>query len=332
MKLNVAQLDSHLASSLASVYLVAGDDPIQKQDIIQQIRKAAQRRDFKERIRLNNEAGLEEEQLYTALYSPSLSGDKTIIECDFRGKVPAKNVTGILESYLEKPAKDLLVVINADKLEDSALRSGWYKSTEKNGVIVTIWPITRDQLPQWIITRAKKYKMAMQTDAANLLADYVEGNLTAAAQAIEKIYLLKPEKTIDAELVQTILTDESSYTVFDLTEAMLGTDSARMRHILETLRLDGTEAAIVLWSITRELRALAEISAGQQAGANTDELFKKHRIFPRRQAITKRFLTRFNPKKYQTCLRQAANIDAMIKGGLGGNCWEALELLMVGMI
>lgn len=332
MKINLSQLESHLGTTLASVYLICGDDPIQKYDAIQLIRKAAKRSGFTERIRLAPDSGLEEDQLYTALYSPSLSADKTLLELDFRGKLPGKAITGILEGYLSNPATSLMIVIDADKLEDTATRSAWYKALEKSGMVVTIWPIAREQLPQWIMNRAKKYKMTIQTDAAALLTDYVEGNLAAAAQTLEKIYLLKPEKAIDAELIQSILSNESSYTVFDLTEALLAGPKARVLTILEALRLDGTEAPIVLWGITREIRILADIAAAREAGHPIDDLLKKHRIFPRRQPLIKRFLSRFNPADYPDCLRLAASIDSMIKGAIPGNTWEALQMLCLKLV
>jgi len=174
--------------------------------------------------------------------------------------------------------------------------------------------------------------MTLLPDAAALLTDYVEGNLTAAAQTLEKIYLLKPEKPIDATLIQSILTDESSFTVFDLTESMISPNTARTLHILETLRLDGTEPVIVLWSITRELRILADIAGQQQTGISFDESFKKHRIFPRRQQGIKRFLGRFNRQQCHDCLVHAASIDATLKGGQSGNGWEALQMLCLRLV
>jgi DNA polymerase-3 subunit delta len=332
MKLNFSQLEQHVKGKLAAVYLISGDDPIQKHEAVQLVRKAARLAGFTERLRLVSEAGLDEEQLYTALYSSSLSTDKTLLELDFRSKIPAKNLTSILENYMTNPSRDILLMIDASKLDDAAARSAWYKALEKSHIVVTIWPIPREQLPQWIMARAKKYKIFMLPDAAALLTDYVEGNLTAAAQTIEKLYLLKHDKPIDAVMIQSVLADESRFTVFDLTEAMIGDDSARTLHILETLRLDGTEAVIALWGITRELRMLADMATQQQTGLTWDEIFKKHRIFSRRQASIRRFMGRFNRLKCHECLLHAAEIDTILKGGKAGNGWEALQILCLRLV
>jgi DNA polymerase-3 subunit delta len=332
MKLNITQLEQQIGKQIAPLYLISGDDPILKQDAVQLIRKAARQAGFSERVRLSAESGLDEEQLYTTLYSPSLSADKTLVELDFRGKLPGKSVTAIVEDYLAKPSADILVLIDANKLEDTAVRSSWYKTVEKLGTVVTIWPVAREQLPQWIMQRGKKYKLTIQHDAASLLADYVEGNLTAATQAVEKIYLLKQDKPINAELIQSILADESRFTIFDLTESMISDNQARTLHILETLELDGLEPVIVLWGITRELRQLADMASQQQQGTPWDEIFRKHRVFPRRQNGVRRFLGRFSQQKCRECLAHAASIDSILKGGSPGNGWEALQLLCLRLV
>ena len=332
MKLNLSQLEAQLSQRLSAIYLISGDDPIQKLEAMQLIRKTAKQGGFSERVRLTPDAGVDEELLYTALYSSSLMSGKTLLELDFRSKVPAKPVITVLENYAAKPSPEVLVLIDIAKLDDTVTRSSWYKAIEKAGTVVTIWPIAREQLPQWIMARGKKYKLTIHHDAASLLADYVEGNLTAAAQAVEKIFLLKHDKAIDAETIQSILADESRFTVFDLTEAMISEDKARTLHILDTLRLDGTEAVIVLWGITRELRLLADMAEQQQQGHSWDEIFKKHRVFPRRQTGIRRFLGRFTRQKCHECLVHAAAIDNILKGASTGNGWEALQLLCLRLV
>ena len=332
MKVNLSQLEQQLKQKLSPIYLVSGDDPIQKLEALQLIRKTAKQAGFIERIRLAADESQSEEQLYNALYSSSLSTEKPLLELDYRSKTPGKPVAAILGSYAANTSSALTVLIDTEKLDDSATRSAWYKAIEKSGTVVAIWPIPREQLPQWIITRGRKYKMTIQHDAASLLADYVEGNLTAAAQGVEKIFLLKQDKPIDIELMQQVLADESRFTVFDLTESMISENKARTLHILESLEIDRVEPVIVLWGIARELRMLADMSSQQQTGAGWDEIFKKHRVFSRRQQGVRRFLSRFSRQQCQECLMHAAEIDRILKGANTGNAWEALQILCLRLV
>lgn len=327
MKINLPQLDQEIRKGLSRIYVISGDDPVLKNDAIRMIRKAASLQGFTERTRLAPDAGLDEDHLYTCLYSPSLTTDKILLELDLRSKAPVKAIASILADYAKKPADDVMLLIDIAKLDDTAKRSAWYKAMEKTGTIVTVWPIAREQLPQWIKSRGQRYKLNIQQDAAMLLADYVEGNLTAAAQTIEKLYLLKNDKPIGTSDIQAVLADESQFTVFDLTEAMIGDDKARTLHILKTLQDDGMEATIVLWGICRELRIMANLAAEYQHGSSWDELFRKHRIFSRRQTSVRKFLSRFSLQKCNSCLSHAADIDKTLKGAQPGNPWNAMQLL-----
>lgn len=326
MKLTYFQLEPHLAKQLAPVYIISGEELLLKQDAVNLVRKTAKKAGFTERTRITPEAGFDWDQLYSTLYSGSLLAEKRLIELDFRDISPNKTAAAILQSYGENPSADILLLIDIGKVDDKIARSAWYKSLEKAGMIVTIWPIPREQLPQWIINRAKKYKLQFTHDAANLLADYIEGNLIAAAQALEKIYLLQPQGVIDADLVKTILTDESRFSIFDFIESLVAGDHARSLHILESLQFDGSEPILILWGITRELRLLAGLAQEIKQGTPYDQLFQKHRIFARRQSAIRRFLNKYSAEDCWRLLAQATDIDQIIKGALPGNAWQALQL------
>lgn len=324
MKLNYSQLETHITKHLASLYMISGEDILQKQDAIQLIRKAAKKAGF-ERIRLSSDACKDENQIYSALYSVSLLTEKRLFEFDFRESMPNKMVAGILQEYAEKPAPDTILLIDCEKIDAKIARSAWYKAFEKTGVVVTIWPIQREQLPQWIHQRARKYKLQFHPDAAQLLADYVQGNLIAAAQTIEKLYLLKLQQPIDTELLQTILTDESHFTIFDFIDHFIAGDKKWCLHILENLRQEGIEPVLILWGITRELRMLADFAKELQQGITCDQLFQQQRIFVRRQIPIRQFLTKFKQADCWQLLAHAAKLDEIIKGATAGDIWQGLQ-------
>lgn len=332
MKITYFQLEPHLSKQLCPVYIVSGEEILLKQDAINLIRKAAEKRDFSERIRLSPEAGFDWEQLYTLLYSSSLLAEKKILELDFRDSLPNKTASEILKDYAKKPSADVIIIIDLGKIDDKISRSAWYQTLEKLGISLTIWPIPREQLPKWIIDRAKKFKLDFTQDAALLLTDYIEGNLIAAAQTIEKLSLLNPQKSIDSGLIHSLLTDESHFTVFDLTENLLTGNKARSLHILEVLQQEGIEPPIVLWALTRELRMLAEMAKQLKTGVSYESLYQKNRIFARRQQAVRRFLTKSNETDCWQLLQSAAHIDTIIKGAAPGQSWDALQLFCLRML
>lgn len=332
MKLTSFQLEQHLAKTLAAIYIISGDELLLKQDAIRLIRAAAKQAGYSERIRIAPEAGFDWEQLYLILNSTSLLADKRLIELDFRDTTPNKAASTILQEYGNNPSKDNVLLIDIGKIDDKISRSAWYKALEKPGMVINIWPIPREQLPQWIMQRAKKYKIQMQQDAAVLLADYVEGNLIAAAQTLEKIYLLQPQTPVNADMIQSILTDESHYTIFDFVECVITRDKSRALHILDSLKNEGIEAVLILWGITRELRILADMARQIKQGSTCDTLFQSQRIFARRQPAIRQFLMRSTAENCWNYLMHAAEIDRIIKGAAPGDSWNALQLFCLRLV
>lgn len=327
MKITYFQLAPHLAQVLAKVYLISGEQGYLKQEAGQLIRKAAHKAGFLERIRLTLDAKSTEDELYQSLYAASLLAEKRIIELDFNEGFPNKSIAERLQTYAKNPLPENLLVLLVGKIDTRISKTLWYKTLDSLGITVTIWPITPAQLPQWIIARAKKYKLMCDQKAAQLLSEYVEGNVAAAAQAIEKIYLLKPDNAvIDEETVKLILTDESHFSIFDLTDQATSGNTAQALRILHHLKKEGTEPALILWSLTREIRLLIELAQKIKTNHDMDALFQTHRIYARRQSAMRHFLSAQKKDTSWQYLIHAAKIDRMIKGADKGNVWESLEL------
>jgi DNA polymerase III subunit delta len=327
VKLSFFQFETHLSKSpLAPVYLISGDELLIKNDAMALLRKAAKKAGITERVRLLPE-NLDDSELYTLLYSSSLLAEKRLIELDCRDHLPTKTQTTVLQAYAEKPATDAILVLDLNKVDDKLAKQKWYQALEKISVHMAAWPVPRDQLPSWILQRAKKYKLVMTPGAANLLADFVEGNLSAAAQAIEKLYLLQSDASIDETIVKSILTEQSRFNLFDFIDNLIAGDKPRIFSILQHLQAEGIEPTLVLWGITRELRSMVDLATHLSAGASFENLCQKYRIFARRQPLVRQFLRKFSSTSCQDLLIHAAQVDQIIKGAAPGHAWEALQLL-----
>lgn len=332
MKLNHLQLESHLNKQLAPLYLLSGEDILLKMDAIHLLRQAATNAGYHLNQRFVQESHTDWEQLHSLIYTQDLFTTKQYIEIDCRDATPNKAATALLTTYVENPPAQSLLVLSTGKLDSKTEKTAWYKTLEQAAVIIQIWPIAKEQLPAWLKQRAYKNQLQLDTEAAQFLADYVEGNLVAAAQTIEKICLLKPESRINTALLQTILWDESHFTVFDLVEQLLAGNTVRLLHILESLKCDGTEPTLILWAITRELRLSFAIAKELNQGHTFTTLCQKYRIFSRRQPALKRFLQRFNTEATLKYLSEAMQIDKIIKGIEDTDIWAALQLFCLRMV
>lgn len=330
MKLTYFQLEPHLSKQFSSIYLVSGEDVWLKQDAMRMIQKSAKKAGFSEKIRFRVN-DLDEKQLYNTLYSQPLFGEKQLIEIYSTTLTTNKAIATILQEYAKNPMPHILLVIDTGKLESQHIKSACYQQIEKHGVIINIWPIPREQMPQWIQQQARRYKMQFSNAAINLLTDYSEGNLIAAAEAIEKCYLLHPQKPIDETLIETVLIDETQFTIFDFVDSIISSNLSRSLHILSTLKTNNIEPTLIIWSIARELRLLAAMAQQIKQGMLVDNLLQKNKIFFRRQPLIKKFLNKFQPQDCWIFLQQIAEIDRSIKGANSEDIWSQLQFLCLRM-
>jgi len=327
MKINLPQLKPLLTKSLAPIYIVSGEEPWQKDHALKQLRAAVTASGFTERERITLEANFEVDALHHAVFTTSLLSEKKLVELEMREITPNKATSTFLQDYAKQPCSSVILLILMGKIDDKTAKSAWYIALEKIGIVVTIWPITREYLPKWIIQQAHTLGLTIKPDAAQLLTDCAEGNLVAAAQVLEKLCLLNPTQPIDSKSLQPLLTNESQFNVFDLIDSLLSDPPARSLNILNQLKRNDVEPAIVLWSITRELRLLAECATLVAQGISLDSVFKKYRVFPRRQPVVKAFINRTTAANCYHHLSQAIHVDRAIKGSSNEDPWRALTQL-----
>jgi DNA polymerase-3 subunit delta len=332
MKLAIQQLEQHLAKQLASIYFISSDEILLVQEAVDLVRNAAQKKGFSERVRISTESSSDwGKLLYANAHSLSLFAEQRILELDLRGVKSNQANNEILQSYAENPPENTLLIISSHKLDAKVEQSKWYKAIEKKGIVISIWPITALQLPQWIIQRAKKSQLILTPKAAEQLAEQVEGNLLAASQEIEKLCLLKPEGTLDEHALQDIIANHAHFDIFNLVDSVLIGNGKRSLHILQNLLVEDTEPVLIIWALTRELNTMAEIQKQIELGILLPALFSQFRIWEKRQPPVRAFLKRNSLKRCWDFLLQATEIDRIIKGAEVGNVRDELERLVLNM-
>lgn len=332
MKLALQQLEQHATRSLAPIYLISGDEILLVQEAVDLVRSIAQKKGFSERVRMTAEAGSDwGKVLYSSARSLSLFAEQRILELDLRGVKFNQASSEMLQDYAENPAENTVLIIYIHKLDAKTEQSKWYKAIDKKGMMIPVWPVNTEQLPQWIMQRAKKSHLMLTAKAASRLAEQVEGNLLAAAQEIEKLGLLQINGEIDEKMLEEIIANLAHFDIFNLVDSVLSGNGKRSLHILQNLFAEDTEPTLVIWALTRELNTLAEIHLQVKQGVALSTLFGKFRIWEKRQAPVRAFLKRCPPSHCWDFILQAAQIDRIIKGAETGNVQDALERLVLNM-
>ncbi|MBV8802585.1 MAG: DNA polymerase III subunit delta, partial [Gammaproteobacteria bacterium] len=301
-------------------------------EAIDTIRTAATKAGFTERTKITPESGTDwTELLYSNTHSLSLFATKKIIEINLT-LTKLNNTHGkILAEYAERPLSDVIILIRSVKFDTKTEKSNWYQAIEKNAIIIPIWPLTNEQLPLWIMQRAKKFNLTLNKSSADRLATLVEGNLLAAAQEIEKLALLQTNEEITASLIDEAITDSTRFDIFHLVDSVLIGNAKRSLQILRNLAAEDEEPTLILWALVRELRILANILKQQKNGASLGSLFSQYRIWEKRQPGVRAFLQRHSLQSCWHIIQQAATLDHIIKGAEKGNIWNDLENFLLNI-
>ena len=263
MRLRPEQLGKHLADRLLPAYLVAGDEPLQQGELLDDLRRAARDQGFDERHRFSSDTGIDWNALLNESQSMSLFGGRRILELVLNDKRPDKAGSQILRDVLASPGDDTLLLIRCSKLDRRKdWNSAWVKALDEVGAVIEVWPVEGAGLRNWLQDRLASRGLSATEDALALLIERSEGNLLAAAQEVDKLTLLVEDGRVGPEDVQQAVGDSSRYSPFDLTEATAQGNAQRVLHIIQTLRAEGVEPPVLLWALSRDIRILDGMLSG----------------------------------------------------------------------
>lgn len=328
MKLYPNQLEQHCQSPLAPIYCVSGDEPLLVQEACDCIRQAAVAQGFNERIRHAVDAKFDWQQLQDSAQSLSLFSEQQLIELHF-DTVKFSDKAKALLSYCEQPAEDTVLLIIMPKLDAAQKRTKWYKTLEAAAVTVTIWPLEKNQLPNWLSNRARQLGLSLQADAVAALAERVEGNLLAGVQSLEKLALSHQGTAISRDELIEATHDSSRYDVFKLIDSAMNKERARVIKILQGLKQEGEEPLKILWALSRQCRLLGSMAFAIGQGDSVANQCKQHRVWDKQKPLVAKALQNRKPAFFHKCLERSQQIDAVIKGCAPGNAWDQLLTLFL---
>lgn len=330
MRIKPQQLASSLQKTLAPVYFISGDEPQQLGELADAIRKSAKERDFSAREIFFADKSFDWKQLNVSADNFSIFADKKIIDLRLLTGTPGAEGAKALTAYCQRLPEDTLLLITAGKIGKDAQKSSWFQALDKVGCVIQIWPLTGQGLLRWIQERMQQRGILPEPEAVKILADRVEGNLLAAAQEIEKLYVLYGAGKLSAQQVIDVVADSSRYDVFKLIESALSGKSDKVLKILSSLNAEGIAPAIVLWALTRETRILISYKAALGQGEK-ELILKKNGVWGERKLLIDSSAKRLAHAELNDVLVLGAKADRQIKGQQQGDAWETLLEASLGL-
>ncbi|MEE4186490.1 MAG: DNA polymerase III subunit delta [Gammaproteobacteria bacterium] len=332
MNLEADSFQRHLAAGkLAQLYVIASDDPLLAGEAADALRAAARDAGYTEReshvvVQANK---FPWDQTFAELRSLSLFASRRIFELRLPGGKPGTEGAAALRTLAASLTEDTLCIIHLPELNKTARAAKWAATLSNAGVWVTIRSIPPDRLVPWLQRRAAAAGIAIEADAAQMLAARTEGNLLAAHQEINKLQLLLDGAPITVAAVRDSVADGARFTVYQLADAALGQDLARAMRVFAGLRREGVAPQLVCWSLSNAARNLVQlwwqVDAGKSPGAAMQDL----RIFRQSQGLYQRALAAHNAASIRRVGQAAASADRVGKGAMRGSPWQALYELIV---
>ena len=345
----VDALQVHLKSlnsggAMLPLYIFSGDEPLLMMEAMDQLRAAAKKQNFTEREVLLQERGFDWSALLSAGQTMSLFGDKRWVELRIPTGKPGRDGADALKQFAAQidsqsngsDGPDTVVCIVLPRLDGKTKTSAWFSALDEVGMAIQIDSLDRSHLPHWIAGRLKRQDQEVEAGpegqrALQFIADQVEGNLIAAHQEILKLGLLYPTGKLSEEQIRSSILKVARYNVFELTEAMLAGDLARLNRMLDGLKGEGEPLVLILWSVTEELRILSKLKAASDAGESVQNLMRANRIWGNKERLYPAALRRVQPLKLRRAMQVAAGLDRQVKGlpvaELPADPWDGLRLV-----
>ena len=318
--------------AIPPVLLIYGEEPLYIRRSTDAIRQYLREREYDQRDRYEVDAQYDWGELQMETQTGSLFAERRIIELNLPTGNPGQAGTAFIQAWCNQTPQtepDIVLVIYCERLDSRQTKSKWVSAIEAAGLVVQSKPIEMRELPQWCQHQAQRLSLQMDQDAAALLAERVEGNLLAADQELEKLALIKPAgETVTLADIENSVVDQAHYQLFALSSLMLLGQAAQALHVLQRLQQEGSEAPIVLWLLTKELRQLIELSQKQQT-MPLAQAMKAMRIWSTKQNEVSQALRRHSQDHWSQLLMQAYQIDRQIKGTRPGDPWLGLSDLVM---
>lgn len=327
MKAYFNQLSSLLRKDLSNFYLITGDEPLQKMEAVDMIRNAVYKAGYSGRELFFVDKDFDWGALAMNTSNASLFGDKRFL--DIRLYTDKVNAAGadFFKSILEVNDPDCLYLVQAKKVDG---RSAWVKKFMNQGVCITVYPKSLSDMKSWLRERALRKGLKVDIGVVDIIAEYSEGNMLAAAQELDKIALsaTKDNHIISIEEVQEIIGNSAHYTAWNLADAVIAGEADRALRVFHGLQSEAAPMPLVLWAIADQFRQMEDITNRIQDGSSIDAVLKP--VWKTRQATYRKAISRqLNSNTWNILLHSCHQVDRTSKGyGIDGDWNELLRVVM----
>ncbi len=315
-----------------AIWVVAGDDPLLVGETTDGLRQHLRSEGITERQVEIPDRSFDWKGWLAASGTGSLFAEKRLMDLRLPTGKPGTEGSKALQAWAAEPPTDVTLLVTLPRADKAMLASSWLSALDDAGVLIIVPELYRSDLPAWVSQRFRSLGLTATPDAIGFICDQCEGNLIAAHQEILKLALHTKrgegsEGLIDLNDVKGVVADVARFNPFSLGEALLSGDTARSLRILRGLQAEAEPIPLVLWAISEDLRMVAKTQTLIASGRSADQAIREARIPRHKERFIALCARRVAPAKTWRALRQAAEVDTIVKGLKNDDPWIALERL-----
>ena len=306
MKLDYLQALKRIDSARGA-WVLHGQEPLLEQNLLDAFRQHWQRQGI-ERQRYDLANVGDWKTVFSALNSLSLFATQLAIEVHGNIK-PDASALKQLESYLlQGDSNENLLLIVMPKQDSASLKTKFFQTIDANGTLVALTANYAQDRQQILSVEAEKLGLKLTSEAWQWLESHHEHNLLAAKNSLMRVGDTFAEvDTIGIAELQACLQDQSRYSTFDLSDAMLQGNLAQAIKIFQYLVASGEAMTLILWNVSKEMRLLMQLF---EQPHNPLQLG----IWKTKVSLYQQALRRLNPQDFLTWPELLLRIDSAIKG------------------
>lgn len=286
-------------------WVLHGQEPLLEQNLMDAFRASWQKQEI-ERQRYDINSVSDWKTVFNALNSLSLFSTQLAVEVHGNIKPDAAGLK-LLKSFLQHNEQNLLLIV-MPKQDSSSLKTSFFQTIDANGINVALtanYPRDRQQI---LAVEADKLGIKLANDAWAWLEQHHEHNLLAAKNSLMRVSDTFTEvDVIEIEHLYACLQDQSRYSTYDLSDALLAGNLAQSVKIFQYLMASGEPLSLILWSISKEMRLLMQLFEQPQNALQLG--IWKTKVSQYQQA-----LRRLSPQTFLAWPSLIIRIDASIKG------------------
>jgi len=222
-----------------------------------------------------------------------------------------------LLAYLSNPSPSSVVIFVADELNGTR-RLG--KLLREKAISVDFAPLSDDELVAWVKGKLKELDAEINDRALRHLISLTGPDARRLTTELEKLATAAlPEKVIDLDLIDSLVTNVREISNFDLTAHLVSGERRGALHTLDKILDDGTDPIALVGLLSYNYRRLLMVKDMMERGVDRAEVA---RVLKMRFSDQEPFLAaarRADLHGLKKAVTRLAETDAAIKTSIGGS-------------